>query len=85
MIAIPGDTPEETISAIIADEATIGIVNGKTTSVRLIPVYGKSIGEQVEFGGLLGRAPVMAVNKFSSKEFIQRSGRIPAPLHSFRN
>jgi uncharacterized protein len=85
MIAIPGDTPEETISAIIADEATIGIVNGKTTSVRLIPVYGKSIGEQVEFGGLLGRAPIMGVNKFSSKEFIQRSGRIPAPLHSFRN
>jgi uncharacterized protein len=85
MIAIPGDTPEETISAIIADEASIGIVNNKTTSVRIIPVYGKTTGEQVEFGGLLGRAPIMAVNPFSSKDFIQRSGRIPAPLHSFRN
>jgi uncharacterized protein len=85
MIAIPGDTPAETISAIIADEAAIGIINGKTTSVRLIPVFGKSVGDQVEFGGLLGSAPVMAVNPFSSKDFIQRSGRIPAPLHSFRN
>jgi uncharacterized protein len=85
MIAIPGDTPEETISAIIADEAAIGMINGKTTSVRVIPVYGKSTGETVEFGGLLGRAPVMAVSKFSSKEFIQRCGRIPAPIHSFRN
>ncbi len=85
MIAIPGDTPPETISAIIADEAAIGMVNSKTTSVRLIPVWGKSVGEQVEFGGLLGTAPVMAVNKFSSAEFIRRGGRIPAPVHSFRN
>jgi uncharacterized protein len=85
MIAIPGDTPEETIAAIIADEAAIGIVNGKTTSVRLIPVYGKTTGEEVEFGGLLGKAPILAVNRFSSKEFIHRSGRIPAPLHSFKN
>lgn len=85
MIAIPGDTPAETISAIIADEAAIGMVNSKTTSVRLIPVWGKKVGEEVEFGGLLGTAPVMAVNKFSSAEFIRRGGRIPAPIHSFRN
>jgi uncharacterized protein len=85
MIAIPGDTPEETISAIIADEAAIGMVNSKTTSVRIIPVQGKVAGERVEFGGLLGTAPIMAVSKFSSKEFIQRCGRIPAPVNSFRN
>lgn len=85
MIAIPGDTPEETISAIIADEAAIGMVNSKTTSVRIIPVFGKKAGELVEFGGLLGKAPIMQVNAFSSKEFIQRTGRIPAPVHSFRN
>jgi uncharacterized protein (UPF0210 family) len=85
MIAIPGDTPEETISAIIADEAAIGVMNSKTTSVRVIPIYGKSAGDEVEYGGLLGRAVVMPVNRFSSKEFIQRSGRIPAPVHSFRN
>jgi uncharacterized protein (UPF0210 family) len=85
MIAIPGDTPAETISAIIADEAAIGMVNSKTTSVRVIPVWGKKVGDEVEFGGLLGTAPVMAVNKFSSAEFIRRGGRIPAPIHSFRN
>jgi uncharacterized protein (UPF0210 family) len=85
MIAVPGDTPAETISAIIADEAAIGMVNSKTTSVRIIPVYGKQAGESVEFGGLLGRAPVMAVNKYSSADFINRKGRIPAPVHSFRN
>ena len=85
MIAIPGDTPAETISAIIADEAAIGMVNGKTTSVRIIPVYGKKAGETVEFGGLLGRAVIMPVNSFSSRGFIQRGGRIPAPVHSFRN
>ncbi len=85
MIAIPGETPEETISAIIADEAAIGMINSKTTSVRIIPVFGKSAGDEVEFGGLLGRAPIMPVNRFSSKEFIQRSGHIPAPVHSFRN
>jgi uncharacterized protein (UPF0210 family) len=85
MIAIPGDTPEETISAIIADEAAIGMVNSKTTSVRIIPVYGKRAGEKVEFGGLLGSAPIMPVNTNSSRAFIQRGGRIPAPVHSFRN
>jgi uncharacterized protein (UPF0210 family) len=85
MIAVPGDTPEETISAIIADESAIGMINGKTTSVRIIPVFGKVAGEEVEFGGLLGKAPIMPVNKFSSREFIQRSGRIPAPVHSFKN
>jgi uncharacterized protein (UPF0210 family) len=85
MIAVPGDTPDETISAIIADEAAIGMINSKTTSVRIIPVFGKKAGDEVEFGGLLGTAPIMAVNKFSSKEFIQRGGRIPAPVHSFRN
>lgn len=85
MIAVPGDTPEETISAIIADEASIGIVNNKTTSVRIIPVFGRNAGEKVEFGGLLGRAPIMAVNPYSSRDFIRRSGRIPAPLHSYRN
>jgi len=85
MIAIPGDTPEETISAIIADEAAIGMVNGKTTSVRIIPVYGKKAGQKVEFGGLLGSAPIMPVNPNSSQQFIRRGGRIPAPVHSFRN
>ncbi len=85
MILIPGDTPAETISAIIADEAAIGMINSKTTSVRIIPVYGKKAGDEVEYGGLLGKATVMSVNPFSSKEFIQRSGRIPAPIHSFRN
>jgi uncharacterized protein len=85
MILIPGDTPQETISAIIADEAAIGMINSKTTSVRIIPVYGKKAGDEVEYGGLLGKATVMAVNPFSSKDFIQRGGRIPAPVHSFRN
>jgi uncharacterized protein (UPF0210 family) len=85
MIAVPGDTPAETISAIIADEAAIGMINNKTTSVRIIPVFGKTAGEEVEFGGLLGKAPIMAVNSFSSKKFIERGGRIPAPVHSFRN
>jgi uncharacterized protein len=85
MILIPGDTPAETISAIIADEASIGMINSKTTSVRIIPVFGKKAGEQVEYGGLLGKGIVMAVNPFSSREFIQRCGRIPAPVHSFRN
>jgi uncharacterized protein (UPF0210 family) len=85
MIAIPGDTPEETISAIIADEAAIGMVNNKTTSVRIIPVFGKKAGEKVEFGGLLGSAPIMPVNPYSSQAFIRRGGSIPAPVHSFRN
>lgn len=85
MIAIPGDTPAETIAAIIADEAAIGMINNKTTAVRLIPVYGKGVGDSVEFGGLLGRAPIMPVNKALSKDFIDRGGRIPAPIHSLRN
>jgi uncharacterized protein (UPF0210 family) len=85
MIAVPGDTPAETIAAIIADEAAIGVVNGKTTAVRIIPAPGKKVGERVDFGGLLGSAPVMPVHEFSSAEFIARGGRIPAPLHSLRN
>lgn len=85
MIAIPGDTPEETISAIIADEAAIGVINNKTTAVRIIPVPGKTLGDTVEFGGLLGKAPIMAVSKFSSADFVNRGGRIPAPIHSFKN
>ena len=85
MIAVPGDTSAETIAAIIADEAAIGVINQKTTAVRLIPAPGKVVGDFVEFGGLLGRAPVMAVNPFSSTEFVRRGGRIPAPIHSLRN
>jgi len=85
MIAIPGDTSEATISGIIADEMAIGMVNNKTTAVRVIPVIGKSVGEVVEFGGLLGYAPIMPVNSFSCKDFIARGGRIPAPIHSFKN
>ena len=85
MIAIPGDTPETTISAIIADEASIGVINNKTTAVRIIPVYGKTVGEAAEFGGLLGSAPIMQVNSFSSADFINRGGHIPAPVHSFKN
>lgn len=85
MIAIPGDTPAETISAIIADEAAIGMINRKTTAVRLIPAPGKKVGDMVEFGGLLGRAPVMAVHRESSRDFIARGGRIPAPIQSLNN
>ena len=85
MIAIPGDTSAETISAIIADEAAIGMVNNKTTAVRVIPASGTKPGDNVEFGGLLGHAPVIPLNRFGSAEFIQRGGRIPAPLHSLRN
>ncbi|WP_010249348.1 PFL family protein [Acetivibrio cellulolyticus] len=85
MIVVPGDTSAETISAIIADEAAIGVVNNKTTAVRIIPAPGKKVGDMVEFGGLLGSGPVMKVNQFSSKEFVDRGGRIPAPLHSLRN
>ena len=85
MIAIPGDTTAETISAIIADEAAIGMINNKTVAVRVIPVPGAQVGDSVEFGGLLGHAPVMPVHSFSSADFIHRSGRIPAPLHSLRN
>lgn len=85
MIVIPGDTSAETISAIIADEAAIGVINNKTTAVRIIPAPGKKVGDIVEFGGLLGSGPVMKVNRYSSDEFIQRGGRIPAPIHSLRN
>ena len=85
MIAIPGDTPATTISGMIADEMAIGMVNQKTTAVRVIPVIGKDVGETVEFGGLLGYAPVMPVNTFRCDDFINRGGRIPAPIHSFKN
>ena len=85
MIVVPGDTSAETISAIIADEAAIGVINNKTTAVRIIPSPGKKIGDVVEFGGLLGSGPVMKVSKFSSRKFIERGGRIPAPIHSLRN
>ena len=85
MIAIPGDTSEETIAGIIADEAAIGMINQKTTAVRVIPVIGKKEGEVVEFGGLLGYAPIMPVNGFSCEKFVNRGGRIPAPIHSFKN
>lgn len=85
MIVVPGDTPASTISAIIADEAAIGMVNNKTTAVRIIPAPGLQVGDTVEFGGLLGSGPVMAVNRSSSEEFIARGGRIPAPIHSLRN
>ena len=85
MIAVPGDTPASTISGIIADEMAIGMINQKTTAVRLIPVIGKQVGEMAEFGGLLGYAPIMPVNSFSCERFIHRGGRIPAPIHSFKN
>jgi uncharacterized protein (UPF0210 family) len=85
MIALPGSTSAATISAIIADEMAIGMVNNKTTAVRVIPVPGKEAGDWAEFGGLLGGAPVMAVNPARSDDFINRGGRIPAPVHSFRN
>ncbi|MBQ7336205.1 MAG: PFL family protein [Clostridia bacterium] len=85
MIAIPGDTPEDVINGIIADEIAIGVVNTKTTAVRLIPAYGKKAGESVEFGGLLGTAPIMSLNTYSPAKFIRRGGRIPAPIHSLKN
>ncbi len=85
MIAIPGDTKASTISGIIADEMAIGMINQKTTAVRLIPVYGKTVGDTANFGGLLGHAPVMHVNEYDCEDFISRGGRIPAPVHSFRN
>ncbi|MBO4718028.1 MAG: PFL family protein [Spirochaetales bacterium] len=85
MIAIPGRTPASTISGIIADEMAIGMINQKTTAVRIIPVEGKGVGDMAEFGGLLGRAPIMKVNEYSCEDFIARGGRIPAPVHSFKN
>ena len=85
MIAVAGDTPASTLSAIIADEIAIGMINNKTTAVRLIPVHGKGVGESAEFGGLLGYAPIMPLKQYSSEEFISRGGTIPAPIHSLRN
>ena len=85
MIAIPGDTKPQTIAGLIADEAAIGMVNQKTTAVRVIPVVGKTVGQAVEFGGLLGYAPIMPVNSFDCSKFVERCGRIPAPIHSFKN
>lgn len=85
MIAVPGNTPSSTIAGIIADEAAIGMVNQKTTAVRIIPVAGKTVGETVEFGGLLGGAPIMKVSEFGCARFVSRKGRIPAPIHSFKN
>ena len=85
MIAVPGDTSAAAISGIIADEAAIGVINNKTTAVRLIPAPGKKAGDSVEFGGLLGFAPVMPVNPWGNERLIARGGRIPAPLHSLRN
>lgn len=85
MIAIPGDTPTETIAGIIADEMAIGMINKKTTAVRIIPAYGKKAGDSVQFGGLLGEAPIMEVNNLSSRNFVNRGGRIPAPIHSLNN
>lgn len=85
MVAVPGSTSAETIAAIIADEMAIGVMNNKTTAVRIIPVPGKNVGEMVEYGGLLGSAPIMRVNEFSCADFIRRGGHIPAPIHSLRN
>ena len=85
MIAIPGKTKETTIAGLIADEMALGMINQKTTAVRVIPAIGKDVGDQVEFGGLLGYAPIMPVNEFSCDAFVNRGGRIPAPIHSFKN
>ena len=85
MIAIPGDTPADTIAGIIADEMAIGMINKKTTAVRIIPAYGKTVGDKISYGGLLGEAPIIPVNKLSSTTFVQRGGRIPAPIHSLNN
>ena len=85
MIAVPGDISAETVSGVIADEISIGVINNKTTAVRLVPVYGKGVGETVEFGGLLGYAPIMPLSPFSCEAFIRRGGRIPAPIHSLKN
>jgi len=85
MIAVPGDTSADTICGIIADEISIGVANTKTTAVRIIPVEGKTVGETVNFGGLLGYAPIIKVNEYSPAKFIARGGRIPAPIHSLKN
>jgi uncharacterized protein (UPF0210 family) len=85
MVAIPGDTTVDTLSGIILDEMAIGMINNKTTAVRIIPVIGKNVGDTAQFGGLLGEAPVMEANRFKCADFVRRGGRIPAPIHSFRN
>ena len=85
MVAVPGDTPASTLSAMIADEAAIGVMNHKTTAVRVIPAVGLGVGDVVEFGGLLGRAPVMPAHEGSSEIFVRRAGHIPSPVHGFRN
>ena len=85
MIAIPGKTTDSTISGIIADEMAIGMINQKTTAVRIIPVIGKDVGEEAVFGGLLGYAPIMKVNEYDCSKFVNRGGRVPAPIHSFKN
>ena len=85
MVVVPGDTSADTISGIIADEAAIGMINSKTTAVRIIPAIGKKVGEELDFGGLLGKGPVMEVRKGSSAKMIHRGGKIPAPLQSLRN
>ncbi len=85
MIAIPGHVPATTIAGIIADEMAIGMVNQKTTAVRIIPVIGKDVGDRVQFGGLLGDAGIMPVNRYGCADFVNRGGRIPAPIHSFKN
>jgi hypothetical protein len=85
MVAVPGDTPWESIAGIIADECAIGVVNNKTTAVRIIPVPGKMVGQSAEYGGLLGTAPIQPVSKFSSRNFIMRGGRIPAPAGGINN
>jgi uncharacterized protein (UPF0210 family) len=85
MIAIPGDTPAESVAGIIADEMAIGMINNKTTAVRLIPAIGMKVGDKLNFGGLFGYAPVMPVNAFACDRFVNRTGRIPAPIHSFKN
>lgn len=85
MIAVPGETPATSIAGIIADESAIGIINDKTTAVRIIPAYGKKVGEFVNYGGLLGKAPIMEVRKLNSAGFVERGGRIPAPMRSLTN
>lgn len=85
MIAVPGDTPEDVICGVIADEISIGVANTKTTAVRVIPAVGKTVGDSVDFGGLLGRAPILPLRPWSPSRFISRGGRIPAPIHSLKN
>jgi uncharacterized protein (UPF0210 family) len=85
MVAVPGDTPASAIAGIIADEMAIGMINKKTTAVRIIPAYGKNVGDKIYYGGLLGEAPIMSIGNLSSEKFVARGGRIPAPIHSLNN